>query len=148
MRLTGREILRRLGAGEPIHAVCAGAGLTRADFDAWWQAEITARVPPAVGSGRAAVRQAVRIERDRWGIPSVFANSDDDLFFGFGYAVAQDRLFQLDFLRRKGAGRLAEILGPEGAELDLIGRTPGLRSVLEMDLLARTVGVRRIAERE
>jgi penicillin amidase len=148
MRLSGREILRRLGAGEAVGAVCEAAGLSRAEFDAWWQAETAARVPPVVGTCRAAVRRPVRIERDRWGIPAVFAENDDDLFFGFGYAMAQDRLFQLDFLRRKGAGRLAEILGADGSELDLIGRAPGLRSVLEMDLLARTVGTRRIAEQE
>jgi len=45
----------------------------------------------------------VRIERDRWGIPHVFAANDSDLFFGFGYATAQDRLFQLDYLCRKRA---------------------------------------------
>ena len=67
-----------------------------------------------------------------WGIPSIHADNDDDLFFGFGYAMAQDRLFQLDYLRRKGAGRLAEILGPDGSELDYLGRIVGLRNVFEL----------------
>ena len=39
--------------------------------------------------------------------------------------MAQDRLFQLDYLRRKGLGRLAEVLGPEGLPLDLVARTVG-----------------------
>ena len=47
----------------------------------------------------------VVIERDRWGIPHVFADRLGDLGFGFGYAMAQDRLFQMDYLRRKGLGR-------------------------------------------
>ncbi|HZY87580.1 MAG TPA: penicillin acylase family protein [Gemmataceae bacterium] len=148
MRLSGRDMLRRIGAGERLAAVCEAAGLSRPEFDVWWKAETVPRVPAPVGNVRAAVRRPVRIERDRWGIPAVFADNDDDLFFGFGYAMAQDRLFQLDFLRRKGTGRLAEVLGAGGAELDLVGRAPGLCSVLEMDLLARTVGIRRIAEHE
>src|SRR5205823_12292946 len=100
MTLPTRDLLRRLGAGEPIAAVCAAAGLTREQFDAWWRAEAAARVPDPAGQRRAAVRQAVRIERDRWGIPSIIADNDEDLFFGFGLAMAQDRLWQLDYLRR------------------------------------------------
>src|SRR5262245_521301 len=106
MNLPSREILRRLGSGEPVAAVCAAAGLSRTQFDAWWQAETRARVPEPGGVRRAAVARLVHIERDRRGVPHVFADSDADLFFGFGYAVAQDRLFQLDYLRRRGSGRL------------------------------------------
>src|SRR5690349_8954713 len=118
MNLTTQAILRRLGGGEPIASVCAAAGLSREEFDAWWQQEAASRVPPMTGSRVARVRGSVQIHRNSWGIPSIHAGTDQDLFFGFGYAMAQDRLFQLDFLRRKGAGRLSEILGPEGSELD------------------------------
>src|SRR5262245_11167203 len=148
MKLPSREVLRRLGNGESIAQVCTAAGLSRPQFDAWWQAETQDRVPTPTGVHRAAVRRVVRIERDRRGVPHIFADSDEDLFFGFGYAQAQDRLFQLDYLRRRGSGRLAEILGPEGRELELMSRAAGFSSVLELDLLARTVGLRRIAERE
>jgi penicillin amidase len=148
MNLTPTEILRSLGDGEPIASVCAAAGVSRNEFDAWWRLEAASRVPSMTGSRRAGVRQSVRIARNQWGIPSIQANNDDDLFFGFGYAMAQDRLFQLDFLRRKGAGRLSEILGPDGRELDYLWRFAGLRNVFEWDVLARTVGIRRIAEYE
>src|SRR5262249_43152244 len=60
----------------------------------------------------------------------------------------QDRLFQLDNSRRRGAGRLAEILGGDGGDLDLIRRLVGIESVFQLDLLARTVGICRIAEHE
>jgi penicillin amidase len=143
-----RDILRRLGTGEPIAAVYTAAGLKREQFDAWWRAEAAARVPNPVGRRGAAVGRAVRVERNRWGIPSIYAENDEDLFFGFGLAMAQDRLFQLDYLRRRGSGRLAEILGPDGSDLDLLARVVGFKSVLELDLLARTVGLRRIAEHE
>jgi penicillin amidase len=148
MKLSTREMLQRLGAGEGIEAVCAAAGMGRAAFDAWWKMEAAARVPAMTGRRGASVHAAVRIDRDRLGIPTIHAASDDDLFFGLGYAMAQDRLFQLDFLRRKGAGQLAEILGADGSNLDYLWRLIGLESVLEWDILSRTVGLRRIAECE
>jgi penicillin amidase len=148
MDLSSQEMLRRLGGGSSISSICAAAGISRTDFDTWWKTETAARVPSMIGARRAAVSRSVSIERNQWGIPSIFADSDEDLFFGFGYATAQDRLFQLDYLRRRGAGRLAEILGADGSELDLLARTVGFRNILELDLLARTVGIRHIAERE
>jgi penicillin amidase len=148
MKLSPQEILKRLGAGESIGRVCEAAGISRDQFDAWWQAEVRSCVPDRAGVRRVGVRRAVEIERDAWGLPHVYADNDEDLFFGFGYALAQDRLFQLDYLRRRGSGRLAEILGANGAELDLLARVVGIRSVLELDLLARTVGIRHIAEKE
>jgi penicillin amidase len=127
VKASDKDLLSRLGAGESIESVCAAAGLSRQEFNSWWQTECRRRVPPNQESQRVAGLQGrVSIGRDRWGIPHVQADSDADLFFGFGYATAQDRLFQLDFLRRKAYGRLAEILGPAGFELDLLARTIGL----------------------
>ncbi|MCE9530204.1 MAG: penicillin acylase family protein [Planctomycetes bacterium] len=148
MNLSAPEILRKLGAGESIAQVCTAAAISRAEFDVWWQAELRSREPKASGNRSAKIQGRVDIERDQRGIPHIFAANDADLFFGFGYALAQDRLFQIDYLRRRGSGRLAEILGPEGTDLDLLGRIAGFRSVLELDILARTVGLRRIAEAE
>jgi penicillin amidase len=143
-----KQMLERLGRGESIASVCEFAGMSAGAFEQWWQSEIASRVPDQTGTRRAGVRSPARIERDPWGIPHIYAENDADLFFGFGYAMAQDRLFQLDYLRRKGSGRLAEILGPDGSDLDLLGRTVGFRNVFELDLLARTVGLRRIAGAE
>lgn len=81
----------------------------------------------------AAVSSRVTITRDRQGIPRVESADDPSLFFGFGYAVAQDRLFQLDYLRRRATGRLAEVLGPEGVEIDLVARTVGLPQIAERE---------------
>ncbi len=148
MRLSARDMLRRLGAGESIAAVCQAAGINRGEFDAWWKAEAASRVPPMEGSRQTRLPRGALVHRNAWGIPSIQADRDEELFFAFGYAMAQDRLFQLDFLRRKGAGRLSEILGAEGTGLDYLWRLTGLRSVFEWDLLARTVGLRRIAEHE
>lgn len=123
------ELLARLGAGDSIAAICRMADLSHEEFEEWWQRECAARVPVMDGAKKAAVKESVRIERDQWGLPHVFAENDDDLFFGFGYATAQDRLFQLDYLRRRATGRLSEVLGPEGYELDLTARIVGLARI-------------------
>ena len=60
--------------------------------------------------------------RDRWGVPHIYAKNSDDLFFVQGYITARDRLFQLDLWRRIGAGKLAEVLGPEYVSRDRIAR--------------------------
>ncbi len=91
----------------------------------------------------AAVRAGVTIERDRWGIPHVFSERRDDLWFGFGYAMAQDRLFQMDYLRRKGMGRLAEVLGQAGLATDVVARTVGLNRIAR-DELERLPGETRV----
>ena len=134
MKIASRELVRRLGAGEPIEEVCRAAGCSRAQFDAWWQREAASRAPRCDGEVLAAGRGPVTIERDRFGIPHIFAERADDLWFGFGYAMAQDRLFQLDYLRRKGLGRLAEVLGAEGLPLDLMARTVGLNRIAAAEL--------------
>src|SRR4051794_11972594 len=121
-----RQIMTRLGLGESINSVCDAAGVTRPEFDDWWQAEITARTPQMNGRRDAKLGSDVEIVRDGWGIPHIFAANDEDLFVGFGWAMGQDRLWQLDYLRRKALGRLAEILGPEAVDQDLLVRTVGL----------------------
>ena len=67
-------------------------------------------------------RPGVRIVRDRYGVPAITGASDADAWWGAGYAVAQDRLFQLELFRRATSGRLAEILGDTYLDDDLIAR--------------------------
>jgi len=65
---------------------------------------------------------AVRIVRDRAGVPHIYAQSQDDLFFAQGFVQAQDRLFQMDLWRRSVQGRLSEVLGPNFVERDAMTR--------------------------
>ena len=123
MNLDTKQILARLGRGDSIAQVCAAAGLTRQQFEALWQEQCRKRLAPATGQYSVpGLRGSARITRDRRGVPHVEAENDHDLFFAFGYAVAQDRLFQLDYLRRKAQGTLAEILGPNFIERDAMTR--------------------------
>src|SRR5579885_1786732 len=54
----------------------------------------------------------IRITRDAAGVPHIAAANDRDAAFALGFVHAQDRLFQMDMMRRLGAGRLSEVLGP------------------------------------
>ncbi len=79
------------------------------------------RVPQPQMAGEVRlgkISSPVKITRDELGVPHISASSEYDLFFGLGYAFAQDRLWQLDFFRRLGLGRLAEVLGEKAARYD------------------------------
>ena len=60
----------------------------------------------------------VKIYRDEWGIPHIYASSLEDAFFAQGYAQAQDRLFELDLSRRAVRGELSEIFGESFLDTD------------------------------
>ena len=127
------ERLRRLGAGETIEQVCASDGLSREEFDVWWQEELRSRLPRPDGNMPATVTSPVTIARDGRGVPHVFAGNDRDLFIAFGLAMAQDRLFQLDFLRRKAKGELAAVIGRKGLETDVVARTVGMHLLAQQE---------------
>src|SRR5579863_10153572 len=69
----------------------------------------------------------VKVIRDGHGVPNIDAANFDDLFFAQGYVTAQDRLFQMDGMRRFAAGELAEVFGPAFVEHDRQQRVLGLR---------------------
>jgi penicillin G amidase len=66
----------------------------------------------------AGLLQPVTVRRDTHGVPHIAAANMDDLMVAQGYVTAQDRLWQMDMLRRYAAGDLAEILGPKALEHD------------------------------
>jgi penicillin amidase len=130
-------LVRSLGQGRPIADVCAPAGISREQFDALWRDECRKRLSPLEGEASiSGLRGGARIVRDGRGVPHVLADNDADLFTAFGYAVAQDRLFQLDYLRRKATGTLAAILGPEALESDTLYRTLDLAGIARSEAAA------------
>ena len=68
----------------------------------------------------------VTIKRDNYGVPHVYAKSTEGLFYGYGYAVAQDRLYQIEMFRRTFWGRLAEIYGNDVLGFDQSNRRDNL----------------------
>jgi penicillin amidase len=82
----------------------------------------------------AGLGAPVAIVRDQWAIPHIKADSLLDAAFALGFVHAQDRLWQMEFQRRLGAGRLAEILGAGALPSDRFMRTLGLYHQAEASL--------------
>lgn len=88
---------------------------------------ITKSFPDVSGSVTVTgISADVRVFRDDYGVPHVFGSSDRDVYFTVGYLHAQDRLWQMELMRRAGQGRLAEILGEPALKIDRMFRTLGL----------------------
>jgi penicillin G amidase len=95
--------------------------------------QMRANLPQLDGSQTVyGLAAAVTVQRDAHGVPHIHASSMDDLVFAQGYITAQDRLWQMDLLRRHAAGQLAEIIG---------------RNLLDHDRLQRTLQLRAAADR-
>jgi penicillin amidase len=118
-----RRLLRWLAA---ILLLSAGTAVVALSFWAWRTLPQTSGERPVPG-----IANRVEIWRDRHGVPHIFADSLPDAWFALGYVHAQDRMWQMEFTRRLGAGRLAEVVG---------------RSALDADRFFRTLGLYRLAE--
>ena len=81
----------------------------------------------------AGTTASVEIHRDPEGIPHVRAGSARDAFFGQGWVHAQDRLFQMEYDRRRAYGRWAEWVGPAGVEGDQLLRRFRLEASARLD---------------
>ncbi|MDO8249528.1 MAG: penicillin acylase family protein [Rhodoferax sp.] len=70
----------------------------------------------------------VSVRYDERGVPHIRAGSEVDMYRALGYVHAQDRLFQMEMLRRVAQGELAAILGPKLTDMDRLLRTLGIRA--------------------
>lgn len=121
-----------------ILIIAAGAGI-------WWFAY---RPLPQV-DGTVSVNglhSEVTVNRDGWGIPHIRASSTEDMVEAQGYVIAQDRLWQMDLLRRVSRGQLSEILGPAVISVDKEFRTLGFARAAERDAAALTGEQRALLE--
>jgi len=101
----------------------------------WLRHAMHASLPQIEGNiAVAGLSAPVTVSRDQQGVPSIAAANLDDLLFAQGYITAQDRLFQMDALRRHAAGELAEILGPSLVEHDRIQRYLQIRTTADRAL--------------
>jgi penicillin amidase len=82
----------------------------------------------------AGLSAPVTVTRDSHGVPTIEAATLDDLFFAQGYVTAQDRLWQMDIMRRFGSGQLSEILGEDTLKIDREQRILGLRAAAAKSL--------------
>ena len=111
----------------------------------WWQKTVAAAASLAGLAGGAyymlmrrplprkkgevhlkGLHETVEVITDRYGVPHIYAQNEDDLFFAQGYIHAQERLWQMEFNRRIGSGRLSEIFGELALEPDRFARRVGM----------------------
>lgn len=114
----------------------AGDSDLTSELSAAIENDLRSRLPKPDLRLRAAVTGPVDIARDKLGIPHIRATTSPDLYFGLGFALAQDRLWQMDVLRRRGQGRLAEVLGESSLSSDIAHRTIDLDRQAEADAVA------------
>ncbi len=94
----------------------------------WFYSVARSALPQLEGTIRVPGLSApVRVIRDSHGVPTIEAENLNDLYFAQGYVIAQDRLWQMDGMRRFAAGELAEVLGSGLIERDREQRILGLR---------------------
>ncbi len=107
----------------------------------WWY---TRRVlPPVTGEIATGVRAAVTVTRDAHDVPHIKAASIEDALFAQGYVTAQERMFQMDYMRRQAAGELAEVIGKKALATDLDTRRLRMRRIAEMHAKTVTAGERK-----
>jgi penicillin amidase len=99
---------------------------------AYWHAR--SKLPQRGGMHALQRLQApVQLSFDERGVPHISAGSETDLYRALGYVHAQDRLFQMEMLRRLARGELAQVLGPTLLETDKLFRTLGLRAHADIE---------------
>jgi len=119
-----RRSLWALAGVAAVLLLLAGSGLF------WLHHAMSVSLPQLDGAEQIPGLSApVTVRRDSHGVPHIEAASLDDLLLAQGYITAQDRLWQMDMMRRNAAGELSEILGPSLLEHDEAQRVFQFRSV-------------------
>ena len=111
----------------------------------WW---LLARALPQLDGSLVlpGLHAPVDVERDSFGVPHIRAQSLDDLLIAQGYVTAQDRLWQMDLLRRAAAGDLSEIFGGIAVDHDVENRTLGFTQAADAALSVMPAGRRAMLE--
>lgn len=117
-------------AGRGLLVLLVLLGLVAAAAVHWFRSAAHAAMPQLDGTiALAELHAPVTVVRDAHGVPTITAQSLDDLFFAQGYVTAQDRLWQMDVMRRYAAGELSAAMGPGYIKVDREQRLLGLREV-------------------
>ena len=98
------------------------------------ESDLKAALPDLTTTMRfSALHQPVDVYRDRWGIPHIRAENENDLFFAQGFVTAQDRLWHMDCDRHRALGRWAEFVGSGGVSQDELLRAAGMGRTAKVD---------------
>ncbi len=107
----------------------------------------TAAPAPAQTWQVKGLRQDAKIVLDTWGVPHIYAQNQDDVFFAQGFNAARDRLFQIDLWRRRGLGQLASVFGESFVAQDQATRLFLYRGDMQKEWLAYGKGAANISAR-
>ena len=130
-------------AGRVLLVLLVVAGLAAAAAVHWFRSAARSAMPQLDGTiVLAELHAPVSVVRDAQGVPTITAQSLDDLFFAQGYVTAQDRLWQMDVMRRYAAGELAAAMGAGYIKADREQRLLGLREVARRSLAQASPEVR------
>ena len=138
--LTVRRIFGRVGLGVLYFLIVLVAGGFVGGFFWLYTSLPIIEGTLAVANGPSA---PVEILRDKRTVPHIFADSQEDAYFGLGFVHAQDRLWQMEMMRRLAAGRLAEVAGRKALASDRFMRTLGIQRLAEKQYAALDGAVRR-----
>ena len=97
-------------------------------------------------SGVSGLRDEVLLVRDSFGVPHIQASSAADAWFAMGLACAQDRLFQMEYDRRRATGQWAEIAGPAAVPGDVLARRLNITEAAQADIAVMSAPVRAMFE--
>ena len=119
--------LRLLGSVLSVLVLLAGGAVM------WFLSQVRASLPQLDGPAVLAGLEGgpVTVTRDTFGVPTIKAANRPDIARALGYVHAQDRFFQMDLLRRRGAGELAELFGQVALPLDRATRRHGFRALAQ-----------------
>jgi len=93
----------------------------------------TVSLPKTLFKGNTElIADTVKVHRNNYGVPFIIANNEQDAYFAMGFVHAQDRLWQMDIMRRTASGSLSEVFGD---------------TTIQTDLLMKAVGIDRISEK-
>lgn len=129
MAFTAEQLVAGLASGKGLAEIAAGAGVSTQEAAEVWREYASSKLPPAEATLQAGVDGQVEVIRDKNGVPHIYAGSERDLYCGLGFAMAQDKLWMMDYMRRKATGRLSEILGPDYLQQDIMFRMLGFHMV-------------------
>ena len=101
---------------------------------------------PTLSYSVSGLEKAAEILIDQWGVPHIYAKTHYDAFFIQGFNAARDRLWQIDLLRRRGLGTMAEVFGPTMVKRDEAARLFLYRGDLYREWLAYGSDAKRIAQ--
>lgn len=128
---------RRWGRGWRALACCLGVGTALVLLSLGILVGLLRASLPALEGRRVLPGLAgpASVERDALGVPTVRAANRVDAARALGFVHAQERFFQMDLLRRRGAGELAALFGPALVEVDVQVRRHGLRAMAREQVL-------------